>query len=379
MHSVAYATGGITIVLLASLAACFSKPPRPDDVAGDAKAPDDSQTAEGWLDGYQYRKHVTVTTGLGAPLINFPVGVSRSDPDIADHARSEGRDLVATAADGKTMLATELAAYDNGTFELWVRLEELGASGAFYLYYGGDARAPTTSVWDGPVFAGVWHLSEPGNARDSTQQANQLTAAGTGIPASFADGVFGPARQLDGTDDSLDGGDPPDGSLDFGTNSFGYSLWVHQSQLLGSFDTPFYKGGTSTQEPGYCWLLGTIWTAKITDTDGSFSDVELGLAAGFQNDWVHLAAVVDRQAGTFSAYANGEPTGEPQSLATRAIDNLSTTEPVQLSRSDQARFKGRLDEVRVYRSAPTADWIKTEFRNAGDPGFLVFGPEEEEP
>jgi hypothetical protein len=206
-----------------------------------------------------------------------------------------------------------------------------------------------------------------------------MTASGTAVPATLADGVFGPARELDGIDDSLDGGDPIDGSLDFGTGSFGYSLWVHQSQLLGSFDMPFYKGGPSDQEPGYCWLLGSVgWTAKITDTDGSFSDVELGLATNFQDRWVHLAAIVDRQAGTFSAYADGT-LGGGQSLATRGIDNLSTTEPAQISRGDQQRFTGRVDEVRIYKTAVTAEWIATEFKNGNDPTFLTFGPEEEEP
>ncbi len=368
----------VAIVLLATLAACFSKPPRPAD--GDGTLPTgDGPDVAGWLDGYNFRKHVTVTSGITGPLENFPVGISYTDPDLLDHARTEGTDILATAADGETLLATELAAYTDGALELWVRLPELTDAGAFYLYYGGAEVQSSTSVWDGPVFAGVWHLSELGTARDSTAQGNAMNASGSSVPASFAAGIFGPARSLDG-DDQLNGGDPADGSLDFGTSSFSYSLWVHQSQLLpGGFDTPFYKGGPSDGEPGYCWLLGSAnWTAKVTDSATNFADPELGLAAAFQNRWVHIAAVIDRALGTISAFADGV-LQDSQSLSTRNIGNLSTIEPIQIGRGGMEPFTGKIDEVRVYKTAVTQEWLAAEHNNGSEPTFLTFGPEENKP
>lgn len=370
----------VAIALLMSLAACFSKPPRPDDGAGDGPQPTDGPTAEGWLDGYQFRKHVTVTSGLTGTLANFPVGVSVTDSDIAQEADNSGRDIVATGPDGTTLLASELAAYSAGALEIWVRLPELGPTGAFYLYYKGDQQVPSTSVWDGSDFAGVWHLSEVGGtARDSTAQANHMIASSTDIPASFADGVFGPARSLDGND-SMSGGDPGDGSIDFGSGSFSYSLWVHQNQLLGGgFDTPFYKGGTSNSEPGYCWLLGTAnWTGKITDTAAHVADPELGLAATFQNRWVHIAAVIDRAADAMSVYADGV-LEDSQSLSGNLIGSVSTIEPLQLGRPADDPFVGRIDEIRIYKTAVTQEWLATEVRNATEPGFLTFGPVEAKP
>jgi len=363
----------VATVLLATLAtACFAKPPRPAD--GD---PDAAPSVAGWLDGYAFRKHVTVTSGITGPLANFPVGVVRSDADLLAHARSDGRDIVATAADGETLLATELAAYDAGNLELWVKLPELVDANAFYLYYDGDAQPASTSVWDAPVFAGVWHLSDIGTARDSTSQGNHLNASGAAIPTTVP-GVFGSARSLDG-DDQLNGGDPADGSLDFGGDSFSYSLWVHQSQLLGGgFDTPFYKGGASSNEPGYCWLLGSAnWTAKIHDGTNA-ADPELGLASTFQNRWVHIAAVIDRAGGTISVFADGAQTGG-QSLTARAIDSVSTVEAIQVGRGNMEPFTGLVDEVRIYKTAVTQEWLAAEVNNGTAPMFLTLGPEEAKP
>jgi hypothetical protein len=358
-----------------TLAACFSKPPRPDGVAGDGKAPDDSPTAEGWLPGYGFRKRVTVTSGIATTLANFPVGVSRTDAQIAEHADSAGRDLVATAADGTTLLASELAAYQSGTFELWVRVPELGASTEIYLYYDGEDAPVSTSTWDGP-FAGVWHLSEIGNGRDSSANGNTLTAAGTAIPAS-APGVFGPGRHLDG-DDSLNGGDPPDGSLDFDLGSFSYSMWVQQTGVLGQFDTPFYKGCASSGEPGYCWLLGAEgWFAKIASGANS-SDPEMGPASSFANRWVYLTAVVNRDADTFTGYIDGAPL-DAQLLSARGIGSLSTTLPLQIGRGATQSFQGDIDEVRIYDVALSPEWITVEHRNGSDLDFLVFGDEEKAP
>lgn len=366
-------------IVLLLLGACFSKPPRPGDEVEDAKPLDDSPTADGWLPGYGFRKRVTVTTGIQSTLTTFPVGISRTDPDIAARADEQGRDLVATTDDGTTPLAIEIAFYNAGTMELWVRMPTLGAQAAFYLYYGGNNAPVSTVVWDGP-FAGVWHLSEPvaGSARDSTDNENSLNATGDAVPAMITNGVFGPARSLDGND-QLNGGDPGGNDLDFGTASFSFSLWVNQTAAIGDFDTPFYKGGPSAGEPGYCFLLGsTAWAAKITDNDGSNGDPEMVSIGALQGRWVHLAAIVDREADSFTFFADTTQ-AETQSLSGRMIGDLSTIQPIQIGRGTTEPFAGLVDEVRIYRGALTLDWITAEVNNGTDPGFIAFGDEESKP
>lgn len=355
------------------LAGCFSKPDRP---GGDLPTTDGVPTPNGWLTGFAFRKRIVITAPTSTELTDFPVGIVRTaDAEIAEHTRSGGRDLVATDDDGVTQLPSELVSYDAGTLEMWVNLPRLTSTQTFYIYYGGSSHEPDPSTWSAR-FAGVWHLSTTGSgAQDSTAHGNHLTSGGNAVPTEVA-GAIGNARHLDGIDDSLDGGDPATGTLDFGTGSFSYSMWVFQASTVGSFDTAFYKGGTSTGETGYCWLLGSpLWTAKV-QVGSQISAPELGSAALFQNRWVHIAAVVDRAQGLMFAYADGMPKSS-ETLA--GFASLSTGEPIQVGRGTQSPFAGAIDELRVYNEALTPDWIKTEVANTNDPTFVTVGDEEAEP
>jgi hypothetical protein len=357
-----------------ALAACFTKPDRPGtDPTGDAPGGGD-----GWLDGWAFRKRVEIHPNVASTLANFPIAVVREgDADLEAHASPEGRDIVATADDGETLLSRELARYETGDLELWVRIPELTDGTAIYVYYGGDDQPASTAAWDGP-FAGVWHLSDGGNAIDSTSRRTSL-AAGTleSTPGIAPNGAFGRARVLDGND-VLDGGDPADGSLDFGTGSFSYTLWVFQTGVLGLYDSPFYKGGGSASEVGYCWLLGTDggWTAKLHDgTEDTF--LELGPPASFANRWVHLAAVVDRAANTFRVYADG---GEAARTSLEGVGSLSTPFSLLVGRgTDDNPFQGMLDEVRIYNTALEPDWIRAEVENSRASTFLEVDAEEARP
>ncbi len=100
--------------MCASLRSCCSRacfPSRRDRADSDAP-PTDGTQVQGWLDGFSFRKHVTVTAASTETLVNFPVGVAITDTDIAAHARNDGKDIVATAGDGETLLASELTARD---------------------------------------------------------------------------------------------------------------------------------------------------------------------------------------------------------------------------------------------------------------------------
>ncbi len=59
------------------------------------------------------------------------------------------------------------------------------------------------------------------------------------------------------------------------------------------------------------------------------------------------------------------------------IGNISTDERVQIGRGLEDPFKGRLDEVRIYKTAVTQEWLTAE-RNNGSPSFLSFGPQEDD-
>src|SRR5664279_3688803 len=92
---------------------------------------------DAWYAGYHFRKPITVTTALTAPLTDLPLGLVRTqDPQIAAHA--SGQDLVVTAGDAVTPLDRELVtSMVDGTIVLWVRVPQLGPGAqTFYIYYG---------------------------------------------------------------------------------------------------------------------------------------------------------------------------------------------------------------------------------------------------
>jgi hypothetical protein len=128
-------------------------------------------------DAYGYRKLITVdntkvSTVNGTTLSDFPVLISTTDADWKSTAnsgnveRSDGGDFVFTAANGTTLLDSEIESYDSVTGQLtaWVRVPTLeGARDTrIYVYYGNAAAsAPGSGVgtWDSS-YAGVWHLND---------------------------------------------------------------------------------------------------------------------------------------------------------------------------------------------------------------------------
>ena len=100
---------------------------------------------------------------------------------------------------------------------------------------------------------GVWHLSDPDDDRGRFVAARARRSPPTGpmqTPMSKP-GVAGNARSYDGMDDSFGIADPSDGSLDVGHALVQLHAVGQGRTPSGMFDTPLWKGGTSTAEPGY--------------------------------------------------------------------------------------------------------------------------------
>ena len=343
----------------------------PDDAIRDAR-PDVS--AHAWLPGYMYRKQITVTPQLAAPLADFPLGLVRAmDHDLMIHAHAD--DLAVTGDDAVTPLDVERVTSMGGNLELWVRVPLLQPGPqTLYLYYDGPTTTSTRSMWASTT--GVWHLSEAGaTLHDASPVPHDLSQPNGNQTPMSKPGVAGNARSYDGQDDSLGVADPADGTLDEGTRSFSFTMWLKVMTPAGQFDTPFWKGGTSTGEPGFCVITGSqYWNVKIHDGT-SYIDPELGTAAALEGNWVHVAGVVDRGTNQFSAYANGAF----HQMLPISIGSIDNNFAFDIGRAGTGVFKGMIDEVRLYPSALSADWIKTEHANLADNAFITFGPETTQP
>jgi hypothetical protein len=348
--------------------------------AGAADAPPAIDVPPGaWLTGFTYRKQVLVTPGGSGSLTDFPVGILlANDTDLEAHAAASG--IVVTEGDGTTLLDSEVVAFGpNGALELWARIPSLPLAGTtvLYLYYGGAAGPSDGSVWPTSVFKAVWHLGDTGvGGADSTAHANHLDQPASGlVPAPAAGAVSrGRARMFDGNDDRLEISDPADGSLDVDDRSFSLSMWVHATGPIGPFDTPFYKGGTTASLRGYCLFLGNgPWAGKLHD-GASFIEQTFA-AVGLTNQWVHVAMTIDRAGSMARAFLNGQPV---QSFDFQGLGSLASTQPVMVGAgSNGARFRGAIDEIRLYEGALPAAWIATEYANFATPSFIALGAQQQ--
>jgi concanavalin A-like lectin/glucanase superfamily protein len=349
------------------LAGCGFNPVVSADGGNDAT----DAPASAWLAGYSYRRPIHVTPSIGSTLVDFPLGIVRgADAQLAMHAT--GDDLVVTASDAQTVLPRELVGFGtDGSFELWVKLPALGPGATtLYLYYGGAAMPSSTAVWS--AYAGVWHLSETTpNANDSSANGNNLAAPGPMQRPTSGPGIAGGARVFDGADDAIGVMDPPDGSLDVGLGSFSFSAWVNVTPTAAIFETPLWKGGTSTGEHGYCFLVGNgVWNAKVHD---GTTYIDPALSPTPIAGWVQIVGVLDRGAQTFAAYANGRPT---ETLPIGGLGTLDTNIAFDLSRETISPFHGSLDEARVIKSVLSPDWIAADYANLTDAGFVALDPEQ---
>jgi hypothetical protein len=331
-----------------------------------------------WLAGFLYRKPVKLTPpALTASLTHFPVGIlTASDAQLADSARDDGLDIVFTSADGTTRLEHELVTFDGatGAMETWVHLPELAAGpSTIYMYYGAASQTPSapSAVWSS-LIAGVWHMGQGG--ADSTWHAHTAVALAPESTPLLVSGIAGGARSFDGVNDSLSVADPVDDSLDFDMSSFSFSLWVNVTSSNSAFDVPFYKGGASTGDPGYCILLGSAnWNLKTHDGT-MYRDPTAGTEA--LGTWVYLVGVVDRAASQMIAYRDGVAiTTMPLGI----YGSLSSTQALAFGAAATTAYHGLIDEVRITSGIRSADWVLAEYANLKSPGFVTLGAEQARP
>ena len=219
----------------------------------------------------------------------------------------------------------------------------------------------------------MWHLNQdPASAgangiTDSSGAGNHGTDQGT---ISTAGGRVATAIDFGGTDGQIDIGDQA--SLDFGTGSFTYSVWVYVTSSVGAWDMPWWKGGQCSGCNGYDIELGTgNWHASISDGGATYPRLAFGPEASFLGRWVYLATVVDRGADEFRVYADGSFVTQ---MGIPGFGSLSNTDSATLGNRDDGTnpLNGILDEVRVMSGVRSADWIAAQDLSVRD-NFITYG------
>jgi biopolymer transport protein ExbB len=398
---------GLTAVLLAGLAAaCGFKSPgtgNPDAVIAPPDSDSDPDAADpgadaavdaapiAWLTGWTHRKPITLRAsqieapGNGA-LTDFPVLVSVTDAQIGARAQGTGADIVFTAADGTTLLASEIEAFTPGANQLvaWVKVPTLSATvdTALYVYYGNPTPPARTSesTWTAS-YLGVWHLAQDpgagiaGNILDSTAnnqdatarniQSNELSAAQIGLGLDF-----------DGMNDFLDFP-----SADLG-NSFTISMWVAVA-TSNNIRTLLANSGNGLNTDGFRFFVNTAGSMDRrlileTGNGNASGTARTNMNAITFGALTHVAVVVNRATNTALLYVNGASAA----ITTTTAANLTVNSNYNAGRMEDGSyyFAGKLDEIEIATTARPAEWIKTSVNNQSQPtSFHTLGPEEQAP
>ncbi|MHA2278784.1 MAG: DUF2341 domain-containing protein, partial [Candidatus Kariarchaeaceae archaeon] len=323
------------------------------------------------------RKNITIdnTKVSGSlPLIDFPVLINLKDSDLRTKVQPDGDDIFFTNTSGLQLdheIELFKQAYNSTHAHLvtWVRIPSLSATTdtVIIMYYGNStigSQENPSGVWNAN-YMGVWHLSETtGNALDSTSYGINGTLTG-GVSHGGA-GQLGYGYSFDGIDGFVDFGDPVDGHLDFGLESFSFSFWLNNS-YNGVYQRPVYKGASSDPTPGYTMYRRA--PAQGNDTvvaigDGTARE-KRGSSVPLPWDvMVYVVGVVDRGNNLIYFYKDGVAQGSAVDIS--LIGSVSTDRSLQLSR-DANPVKGIIDEFRVVNVSLSADWIVTEHNNQFDP------------
>ena len=364
------------------------------DLAGpspaDGRADRALDAIAGWLAGFPYRKRLTPALAQ-KDLTDFPLLVSfpGGDPDLAQHAAADGRDLVFTDSDGTTRLSHELEAPVGtaGKLVAWVKLPLLSskAKSPIYLYYGDlnatDQSTPS-AVWSNGFIA-VWHFhSSPPVLLDSTAGANDGKTQGPMTASALVAGQIGQAYQFDGVAQRV----VVNSTAVRPSGAFQISAWfrldasdtdVGDDVLVGVMGDQGGIRGWDLSFDGDFATNPCRRTMFRTSPDG-IAVPEIGWGEACPGDW-HLALGAFDPANQQIRFQLDDSEAEAKGI-TFATQNVPAGVPLVIAAEyaglTTSYTGGTIDEMRMEIPRSGA-WIAACFANQSSPqGFVTAGPEE---
>ncbi len=313
----------------ASNAWCFSMPT--SDTAGAPVVKSCAATAP----RRQTWAHLAAVYNAGAGTISLFVDGTQVDSDpfatawSADGPLAVGRGLVGGAAG-------EFFAGDIADVKAWDSVLD---------------PAGITALAKLPPAAGRWTMDDPSATAASDQSglaATQNATLSTGGSGWASGGHKGFALALDGVS-----GKANTSTARVGTNvSFSVSAWVYTTETsTASIRTALTqksstRGGYFLQQRNGFWAFG-----RPTSSTSSTIVWATSTAAVVPNSWVHLVGVYDSTAAQIKLLVNGTVVATTACSCAWNATGAMTFGQTQWPQPDLEWWKGRLDDVRVFRGA----------------------------
>jgi hypothetical protein len=298
----------------------------------------------------------------GETLTGFPLLVRLDSTNVPGFSYNQmlssgGADLSFTSEDSTQQYDHEIESWNpSGTSFIWVRVPALTAQSKLRLWWGksGESAPSTTArsaTWSNG-FGGVWHLNQSlGFQTDSSP--NALPGTSTAL-ADASTSVIPKAATLNGTTSILT---IPNASA-LNPSFISVEAWIKTTSTglcsILSKDNPS--------------LVGRVWQFRVNAGKIEF----IPFNATTNANVISTASVNDGQfhhvCGTWDGttarvYIDGVQSG---SLAFSGSLRVGQTNAAYIGRMETTApnfFPGTIDEVRLSRSARSANWIKASYDN----------------
>ncbi|WNQ10887.1 right-handed parallel beta-helix repeat-containing protein [Paenibacillus aurantius] len=225
-----------------------------------------------------------------------------------------------------------------------------------------DAEVTKLSSFNGLV--GQWKFEE-GNTPAAAEASGNSSAAAL-LDTDWTAGKFGKALSFNGVK-SYSVMSRPD-ALNMGTRSFSLAAWF-RTDSTGTHKRMVSKGNWGNSNGYFLWYEGGQVSFGLGAGGSQAGAALVGTAGGYGDDnWHHVAAVVDRTAQTLQIYVDGTAqtlypasgycgtaTGTTLNIAACTSLNGTSADPFTLGghKGVYELFTGSLDDVRVYSRALT--------------------------
>ena len=333
----------------------------------------------------------------GANLENFPVLVKLSTAvsgfRYSDFALHGGGDLRFADMDGN-ILPHEIDTWDeSGVSTVWVKVPLLGFMTKINAYYGCTTPPSVDSknVWDSN-YVGVWHLGESGlPLKESTGVSTDFSTK-TGTVVYAASGVVGRsvdfstsyASQINALfandDDDLDG-----------FSDFTIEVWACQNAFYTESAKDHWAGiigkrAAAKSAESYFVYQNSMKTSQNTlpkycfNVDGNEGrEMITGPTLPVLGQWTHNVYTRNASTGALNVYFDG--TNNFSAASSRNGKVYASSAKLQLGwvATTYDTFPGRIDEVRISKSARSADWVRATYDTIMSPDFASYEVTSYEP